>query len=62
MEQNEFITTGVSGYSCFSCGDNIAPNDPVQICHDCGAVFCKPCVLSGCMENHECEEDEEEEE
>lgn len=50
-----YTTTGVDGFSCAACGDVIHPDDPVIMCHDCGGVFCKSCVESGCMEDHECD-------
>lgn len=58
MDNNEFITLGMNGYSCDYCGTDIGANDPVQICADCGAIFCKECVISGNRDEHECMEDE----
>lgn len=63
MENNNYITMGTEGFSCAGCGDTIGANDPVQVCGDCGGVFCRSCVENGNFEDHECElEDEMEDE
>lgn len=61
-EDQSYAKMGVSGFSCLECGKPIGPDDDVFVCHDCGAVFCRSCIESGALENHECEPDEEYEE
>lgn len=47
---------GVSGFSCSCCGTTLHPNDEVEACSDCGAIFCKECVEAGELKSHDCEE------
>lgn len=53
-EQN-YTTTGTNKCSCANCGDSIKADDPVMICFDCGAIFCKNCVENGAFADHECD-------
>lgn len=55
MDDRDFTTLGTAGFSCTQCGEPIGPDDPVQVCQDCGAVFCKECVQSGTLGDHECD-------
>lgn len=46
---------GIEGFSCVNCGKTVHANDLVEVCSDCGAVFCKECVEDESFKNHECE-------
>lgn len=50
---------GMNLYSCDICGKSIAPDEPVVICADCGAVVCLDCIRSGRGRDHQCEDEEE---
>lgn len=56
---DKYIKLRTHGMSCAVCGEDIGPEDDVQICPDCGAVICRKCVETGAWDEHECEEEEE---
>ena len=47
---------GAYGFSCAECGEDLKPDDRVEVCADCGAIFCEQCVKNGALANHECDE------
>ena len=47
---------GSEGFSCSCCGKNLEPNDLVEVCADCGAIFCKECAEMGELKAHSCDE------
>lgn len=55
MENVRFVKMGVRGFSCVACGKQLAPEDLVAACSDCGAIFCKPCVEAGELDRHVCD-------
>lgn len=50
-----YSALGTAGFSCANCGTDIRPDDPVAVCSDCGAVFCKSCAENGLLEDHDCD-------
>lgn len=52
-----YTTMGTDGFSCLQCGNPIGADDPVQVCSDCGAVFCKECADAGALSDHDCDAD-----
>lgn len=54
------IPLRAKGCACANCGRSLRPTDLIADCADCGAIFCKQCVEDGSIQNHHCEEDEEE--
>ena len=55
----QFKKIGMHGYACSCCSKTLRPDDLVAACSDCGAVFCKPCVEAGALDDHQCEEEDE---
>ena len=51
------IKLGVDGCSCSTCGIPLSPEEYVEICPDCGAIFCSDCVSAGIADDHICDED-----
>lgn len=47
-----------SYYSCDICGRPIAAGEYIEVCSDCGAVFCMGCVNDGRIDEHKCEEED----
>lgn len=50
---------GCNLFCCDICGKSIAPDEPVVVCADCGAVICLNCIRSGLAEDHNCEDEED---
>ena len=48
---------GTYGFSCSCCGNDLEPDDLVEVCADCGAIFCKACADTGELMTHTCEEE-----
>lgn len=57
IPQIEYTTIGIPGFNCSVCGKELAADDPVTNCPECGAVFCKDCYESG-NTAHECTSEE----
>lgn len=45
------------GCFCAGCFEPINTNDPMAVCCDCGAMFCKNCVENGTFDAHTCDEE-----
>ena len=50
---------GCNLFCCDICDKPIAPDEPVVVCADCGAVICLNCIRSGLAEKHNCEDEED---
>ena len=46
---------GTNGFSCSNCGKVLSSSDMVEVCNDCGAIFCEECVNENALKNHVCE-------
>lgn len=47
---------GCKGFSCACCGKDLEPDEMVDVCSDCGAIFCKECSDTEALKRHDCEE------
>ena len=49
-----------SSCACTGCHQTIKPDDFMQGCYSCNAIFCEACVMTGRFEQHtnNCEEPE----
>ena len=47
---------GSEGFACANCGQLLHSDDMVEVCADCGAIFCQECVEDESFENHSCDE------
>lgn len=54
-----YTKLNTNGFACCECGREIKPDDDAAVCPDCGGVFCKPCAENGALENHVCDDNEE---
>lgn len=60
MDAKYLRPIGCRGFACVCCGEEQLPHQEVFVCADCGAVICKNCVNAGEVENHICDDIEEE--
>lgn len=44
------------GFCCVCCGKDLEPEDLVEVCADCGAIFCRECSSMGELKAHDCDE------
>lgn len=46
---------GMPNWNCSVCGKPVDENE-MEVCADCGAIFCPECVEAGEFDDHECED------
>ena len=59
-EEFKYARLGTWGMSCDVCGTDVAPEDDVAVCPDCGAVVCRACCKDGRFGEHACGDGDEE--
>lgn len=57
---DDYMVATHNGLGCAYCGSPIKKGDKYLDCPDCAAIFCEKCCENGNLDNHSCEELEEE--
>ena len=45
----------MTNWNCSVCGKPVDESE-MEVCADCGAIFCPECVEDGEFDDHECED------